>query len=187
MLPCRGARVRARGRRAGGAAARCRRDVPVGDRQADGRSRPARHSVAQVARRLGARSDVVHHRDPRAGEGRRLALDHDLGPHHARHVADRELRHRRAARALRAAARVGSRARRLRAHRGERGERRGRHAHDRREQGRRLRPERVEALHHARGRGRGVRRHRGHQSTGGKQGDQRVHPHEGEQRSRRGR
>ena len=46
--------------------------------------------------------------DPRAGQGRRVARTHDLRAHDARHVADRELRHRGAEAALRAVARVGS-------------------------------------------------------------------------------
>ena len=47
----------------------------------------------------------LHDRHPRDGEGRRVARDHHLGAHDARHVADRALRHRRAEAALRAAAR----------------------------------------------------------------------------------
>ena len=65
-----------------------------------------------------------------ARQGRRVHRLTDLRAHHARHVADRPLRHRRAEETLRAAPRDGQGARRLRPHRARRRNRRRRHAHD---------------------------------------------------------
>ena len=132
----------------------------------DGRARVC--SAFRGPRSWAARGSTpqLHDRDPRAGEGRRVARDHDLRAHHARHVADRQLRHRRAAAALRPAPGQRPRHGRLRPHRAGRGQRRRRHAHHRRAQRRLLRPQRLQALHHARRRRRDLRRHGGDRARG---------------------
>ena len=72
----------------------------------------------------------------------------------ARHHRHRTVRHRRPEGEVRPAAGAGRGHRRLLPHRAQRGQRRRRRQHPRRAQGRRLRPQRREDLHHQRRRGR---------------------------------
>ena len=58
--------------------------------------------------------------------------------------------------------------------------------HDGGTKGRLLRAQRREAFHHARQRRRDLRRHGGHRSVAGNEGHQLVHPHQANERSRRG-
>src|SRR5438477_5203986 len=69
--PLHGARLREPGDPAEREGVRSREPLPVGQRQADGRARPVRHPLAGAARRLGDGLSLVHHRDPRARQGRR--------------------------------------------------------------------------------------------------------------------
>ena len=170
-------------------AARARREgrVSMGERQEDGRARPARHSVAGRAGRRRPRHAQLHDRDQRDGEGRCIARDHHFRAYDARHVADRELRHQRAEKALRAVARFGESSGRIRTDRAERRQRRRQHANHRGAEKAPLRSQWQQDLHHPRRSRRDLRGDGGDRPGQGYEGNQLVHRDQGSQRSRQSR
>ena len=174
--PAHGARVRRAADRAGRRRARAQGRVPPRDHPRGGRPGPPRRAVPRGDRRHRAR--LAGLRDHRRGAQpcERQRRDHRQRPHEPRLQPDLAGRDRCAEGALPATDGIRRGDRRLRPHRARCRQRLTRHEDARSSRWRRVGAQRQQALHHQRGRGRHVHRHRGDRAGAGEREDQRLHP-----------